>query len=153
MNTDDTRERFDADVANLGLNDAQRLRFERFGNTPQVPFSQEPLDVRVLIIGAVSMNMPAPISRQAEWMQKWGWIPREIGGTGQLIPWQHVPVGYDLTNNVAVPNFVVIHDPALAGSSADGQNPLRTDLSGRALPPTPRLPVSPTLVYFGEVNP
>lgn len=153
MNTDDSRERFDNDVANVGLSEAQRLRFERFGNTPQVPFSGEPLDVRVMIVGAVSMNMPAPISRQAEWMQKWGWIPREIGGTGRLIPWQHVPIGYDLTNNVAVPNLVIVHDPALAGASADGNNPLRTDVNGRALPPTPKLPVSPTLVYFGEVNP
>ncbi len=153
MNTDDTRERFNVDVTNLGLDEAQRLRFERFGNTPQVPFSAEPLDVRVMLIGAVSMNLPAPISRQAEWLQKWGWIPREIGGTGQLIPWQHVPIGYDLSVQNAVPNIVIVHDPALAGASADGNTPLRTDMNGRALPPTPRLPVSPTLVYFGEVIP
>jgi hypothetical protein len=153
MNTDDSRERFNADVTTVGLDEAQRLRFERFGNTPQVPFSAEPLDVKVTIVGAVTMNLPAPISRQAEWLQKWGWIPREIGGTGQLIPWQHVPIGYNLNNQVAVPNLVIVHDPALAGASADGVNPLRTDINGRALPPTPRLPVSPTLVYFGEVNP
>ena len=153
MNTDDTRDRFNADVANVGLDEAQRLRFERYGNTPQVPFSAEPLDVKVTILGAVSMNLPAPISRQAEWLQKWGWIPREIGGTGQFIPWQHVPRGYDLSTRLAVPNFVIVHDPALAGASADGVFPIRTDASGRALPPTPRLPVSPTLVYFGDVNP
>lgn len=153
MNTDDTRERFNADVANVGLDEAQRLRFERFGNTPQVPFSAEPLDVKVTVVGAVTMNMPAPISRQAEWLQKWGWIPREIGGTGLTIPWQHVPIGYDLSTQVAVPNLIIVHDPALAAASADGVNPIRTDANGRALPPTPRLPVSPTLVYFGEVNP
>jgi hypothetical protein len=153
MNTDDTRERFNADVANTSLDEAQRLRFERYGNTPEVPFSGEPLDVKVTVIGAVSMNMPAPISRQAEWLQKWGWIPRDIGGTGLRIPWQHVPQGFDLNANVAVPNLVIVHDPALAGASADGAFPLRTDMNGRALPPTPRLPVSPTLVYFGEVNP
>jgi hypothetical protein len=153
MNTDDTRERFNADVANVGLDEAQRLRFERYGNTPQVPFSAEPLDVKVTILGSVTMNLPAPISRQAEWLQKWGWIPREIGGTGQLIPWQHVPRGFDLSTRLAVPNLVIVHDPALAGASADGQNPLRTDANGRVLPPTPRLPVSPTLVYFGEVDP
>ena len=152
MNTDDTRERFNADVANVGLDEAQRLRFERYGNTPQIPFSAEPIDCRVVLLGAVSENLPPPISRQAEWMQKWGWIPRDLGGTGQRIPWQHVPPGFDLNANVAVPNFIIIHDPALAGASADGNTPIRTDQFGRALPPTPKLPVSPTLVYFGEVN-
>jgi len=152
MNTDDTRARFLADVANVGLDEAQRLRFERFGNTPQVPFANEPIDCKVTLIGAISQNLPAPISRQAEWLQKWGWIPRDLGGTGLRIPWQHVPAGYDINTQLAVPNFVVIHDPALAGASADGVNPLRTDPNGRTLPPTPRLPVSPTLVYFGEVN-
>ncbi|HXH59964.1 MAG TPA: hypothetical protein VNI20_01255 [Fimbriimonadaceae bacterium] len=153
MNTDDTRERFENDVANIGRDAAERLRFERFGNTPSIPFSEEPLDCRVTIVGAVSENLPAPISRQAEWMQKWGWIPKEIGGTGQFIPWQHVPSGFDLNTQDAVPNFIIVHDPALAGASADGITPIRTDATGRALPPTPRLPVSPTLVYFGEVNP
>ena len=114
----------------------------------------EPIDCRVSIVGAISQNLPAPISRQAEWLQKWGWIPMEIGGTGRFIPWQHVPEGFDLLGHRGVPNFIVIHDTALAGASADGGlNPLRTDIFGRALPPTPRLPVSPTLVYFGEVNP
>src|SRR6185295_11946342 len=63
MNTDDTRTRFNADVANVGIDEARRIRFERYGNTPQVPFSSEPLDVKVTIVGAVAMNMPAPISR------------------------------------------------------------------------------------------
>jgi hypothetical protein len=100
------------------------------------------------------MNMPAPMARQAEWMDKWGWIPYTTGGTSQNIPWQHVPLGYTLGGaNVGVPNFVIVHDPALSAGTADGTFPLRTDLLGRALPPTPRLPVSPTLVYFGEVNP
>lgn len=153
MNTDDTRERFEIAVGLFGLDEAQRRRFESFGNTPSVPFHAEPIDCRVMIVGAISQNLPAPISRQAEWMQKWGWIPREIGGTDRWIPWQHVPNGFDLNNRDTVPNFIVVHDPALAGASADGVNPLRTDALGRTLPPTPRLPVSPTLVYFGEVNP
>lgn len=152
MNNDDTRERFEDDVVALGRDEAQRLRFEQFGNTSYFPFAGEPMDCKVTIVGAVSQNMPPPISRQGEWMQKWGWIPKEIGGTGLLIPWQHVPLGYDLNVEDAVPNFVIVHDPALAGASADGTNPLRTDAAGRSLPPTPRLPVSPTLVYFGDMD-
>jgi hypothetical protein len=31
--------------------------------------------------------------------------------------------------------------------------PVRVDENGWVLPPMPRLPVSPTLAYFGEVNP
>lgn len=152
MNNDDTREAFENDVVGVGREEAQRLRFEQFGNTPFVPFAGEPVDCKVLMVGAISQNMPPPISRQGEWMQKWGWIPKEIGGTGLMIPWQHVPFGYDLNVLDAVPNFVIVHDPALAGASADGVNPLRTDATGRTLPPTPRLPVSPTLVYFGDMD-
>jgi len=153
MNTDDTRLRFETEVVGVGRDEAQRRRFERFGNTPHIPFHAEPIDCKVTIVGAISQNLPAPISRQAEWLQKWGWIPKEIGGTGLLVPWQHVPAGFDLSTQPGVPNFIVMHDPALAGASADGVTPLRMDAFGRALPPTPRLPVSPTLVYFGEVNP
>ena len=153
MNTDDTRKRFEDEIVLVGPDEAQQRRFERFGNTPNVPFHAEPIDCRVSIVGAISQNLPAPISRQAEWLQKWGWIPEWVGGTGLRIPWQHVPEGFDLLFYRGVPNFIVTHDPALAGASADGRTPLRIDSLGRALPPTPRLPVSPTLVYFGEVNP
>lgn len=154
MNSDDSREQFNAWVSATNLDQAQRQRFELFGNTPSVPFFAEPLDVRVAIIGAISQNVPAPIAHQSQWLQKWGWIPREIGGTGRLIPWQHVPALYNLAAENAVPNFTLVFDPTFATGSADGANPMRVDGNGWALSATPRLPVSPTLVFFGdEVNP
>lgn len=140
----------------------RRSRYENFGAMPEAPFFAEPLDVRISIVGAVSQNMPAPIAQQAEWMRKWGWIPRYLGGTEQQIPDQHVP--RDLANpsqpdprymtaqRPYVPNLILAYDPTLALGSADGVNPIRRD-GIWVLPPMPRLPVSPTLAYFGEVNP
>jgi hypothetical protein len=54
------------------------------------------------------------------------------------------------------------HDPALSTGRTSGfdlpvgsdtSKYLRRDAYGRPLPPMPRLPVSPTLSYFGEVLP
>ncbi len=158
LKSDDTRQawldRTTAGSPYRGLNDdeARQRRFELYGHSPEVPFYGEPLAVRVSLFGAVSENMPAPISAQAEWLKKWGWMPRLIGASGRRIPAQHTS-GLDLSANPTVPNLTLVYDPVLASSSADGRTPLRTDEFGRALPPMPRLPVSPTLAYFGEVNP
>lgn len=158
-NPDDNRIDFEDRVQNLGDRDlALRERFERFGVSPEVPFYGEPLDVRIQIIGAISENMPPPIGQQAEWQKKWGWIPRFVGGTGRFIPSQHVPAGYNLQGNDRfVPNLIVTYDPALATAGYEtlpGQwAPLRTNADGQALPPMPMLPVSPTLIYFGDNNP
>jgi hypothetical protein len=137
---------------------AQR-RVENFGSYPGMPFYGEAPDVRVQIIGAVSENMPPTIDQQSEWMRKWGWIPREIGATGVLIPGQHVPRGHNLTTSQWVPNLTVIYDPVLATARSAGFNPytnqnppVRVDEYGRPLPPLPRLPVSPALAFFGETN-
>ena len=135
--------------ANLQL--AKQRRFERFGNSPEVPFFGEPLDVKVSIIGSISENMPAPMSQQSEWLKKWGWIPRRLAGTGGVIPADHLPLGAG--GPIAAPNFTVTYDPVLGASATPTAGllvPLRTDAAGRTLPPTPRLPVSPTLVYFGD---
>jgi hypothetical protein len=143
---------------------AQRDRLENFGAWPEMPFYGEPLAVRVQIIGAISENMPPPISQQAEWIRKWGWIPRNLGATDALIPQSWVPNGYNLNTNAYVPNFVVGYDPALAtgrtqgfvnttSPTVDSQTLIRADEFGRPLPPLPRLPVSPSLAFFGEVNP
>ncbi|MCA1947310.1 MAG: hypothetical protein LDL55_04240, partial [Armatimonadetes bacterium] len=156
-NPNDTRERYQA----LGATKSERdqARLEAFGAMPGTPFYGEPLDVRVVLVGSVSQNMPVPISQQAEWLRKWGWIPREIGATGRKIPWVHVPEGFDLSDpdTFAVPNLILAYDPALATGRAGGFDPnspyVRYDEFGRPLPPMPRLPVSPTLAYFGEVNP
>lgn len=153
----------------LGTNDAERqqARLENYGNYPEAPFYGEPLDVRVTILGAISENMPPPITQQAQWIKKWGWIPREHGASGELIPTVHIPNGYDVTNPsnpdayLYVPNLIVKYDPVLAGGRVNGFDPTSNavrlnplDPTGTSiLPPLPALPVSPTLFYFGEVNP
>jgi hypothetical protein len=166
-NANDTRDNY----VNLGTTNAERdqNRKEAFGAFPEMPFYGEPIDVRVQIIGSVSENMPPPISQQAEWLKKWGWIPRRLGATGLLIPKTHVPqtnpmtgATYDIRDTGTdrfVPNLLITYDPSLATARVGGfdntpGNPLiRTDSFGRPLPPMPRLPVSSTLAFFGEVNP
>lgn len=161
INPEDTREAFNARAAQVGLDQALRERFERFGNAPEVPFYNEPVAVRISIVGAVSENMPAPASQQAAWQRRWGWIPRFIGATRLPVPSQWVPQGVVLNTDpssnagvITVPNLIIAYDPMLALGSADGVNPVRVSPDGLwVLPPMPRLPVSPTLAYFGEVNP
>jgi hypothetical protein len=193
-NPNDTREDFDARIDNYvtgGLSEtdavkqAQQDRLENFGAYPEMPFYAEPLDVRISVFGAISENMPPPIAVQAEWLKRWGWIPRLLGGRYDfsgatprpiLIPKTHVPPGYNIlptaaTPNLYVPNLIVSYDPALATGRVNGfdntpANPSirfkAIDMDGNGiidewekfpLPPMPKLPVSPSLAYFGEVNP
>lgn len=180
-NANDRRDVFEANVARYlaangsdqaaAIQSAQLDRLRDYGAGPKSPFYAEPLDVRLQVFGSISQNMPLPASYQAEWLKKWGWIPRQIGAwyrfTGNnaapvLIPAGHVPAGWDISPaNVNashwVPNLVTVYDPVLATGRADGfnlapTNPyVRVDQFGRPLAPMPRLPVSPTLAYFGEV--
>ncbi len=165
--TDDTRELFNTQLTNFvtggataleALELARRDRFQNFGSMPETPFYGEPLDVCVRILGAISENMPAPIAQQAEWQRKWGWIPLRRGSTNESIPQQHVALGWNGFDQY-VANFTVTYDPALATGTSDGTTPIRTKPFGPGandlwvLPPMPRLPVSPTLMYFGETNP
>lgn len=179
-NPNDRREVFDQAVANYGgetvaqaIRQAQQERLENFGSFPETPFYGEPLDVRIVIEGSISQNMPAPIDQQAQWVKKWGWIPAQEGGLYDLsgsqprpvlIPKSHVPAGYNINpaaggTDLFVPNLIVSYDPALATARINGfdnsvsNTAIREDGYGRTLPPLPRLPVSPTLAYFGEVNP
>ena len=105
-------------------------------------------------------NLPPPIAVQSEWVRKWGWIPRRLGGTGIGIPKQHVPGVTDadkrnyLNTRNFVPNLTIQYDPVLATGRLNDPNrliPIRADAYGRPLPPMPRLPVSPKLTYFGEL--
>ena len=140
------------------------IRLDKHGVYPTTPFAGEPLDVRISISGAVSENMPPPAAIQAEWLKKWGWIPRDLAATGLLLPQSHVPAGYtiDPSNaqaSLVVPNLVVTYDPMLATGRSNGfvldnslNTLIRTDDYGRPLAPMPRLPVSTTLAYFGEVH-
>ncbi|MEQ1822692.1 MAG: hypothetical protein ABL949_09290 [Fimbriimonadaceae bacterium] len=153
----------------LGANNAARnaQRLSLYGSMPETPFYGEPLDVRVTILGSVSENMTQPASVQNEWGKKWSWIPREQGSSGVLIPSSHVPPGYNITGaDTYVPNLRIIQDPAFATGRITGfvdapdsyvrftrVQPSAGVTIDYALPPMPRLPVSPTLAYYGEVNP
>ena len=126
-------------------------RYQTFGATASTPFYAEPVDVRISIFGAISENMPAPMSQQVEWLKKWGWIPRELGESGVQIPVQHDPNNLLSDPSVkTVPNLILTYDPNLANATFDGSTPVRTDGLGRVLPPMPRLPVSPTLAFIGD---
>jgi hypothetical protein len=170
-NPNDRRDAYDATVqsyVNNGLaaadarNAANQDRFRAYGSSPDMPFYGEPLDVRIRIIGSVSENMPPPMSVQAEWLKKWGWIPTEQGAGGP-VPLAHA--GYPAqtygppASQTVYPNLIFAHDPVLltglAGGFAANNNPanaVRTDSYGRTLPPMPCLPVSPQLAYFGEAQ-
>ena len=150
-------------------NAADRDRFTAFGSSPDTPFYGEPQDIKIDIIGSIAENMPPPMSVQAEWLKKWGWIPQDLAATGLYIPQSHVPAGQTIPADPAspnpnvstpfVPNLIVSYDPMLATARSTGfQNIydpttiVRSDEFGRVLPPMPRLPVSPALAYFGDVQ-
>jgi hypothetical protein len=161
-NPNDTREAYGELTGNKATKDFKRM--EAFGSAPGFPFYGEPADVRISIIGSVSENMPPSMDVQSQWTEKWGWIPRDLGASGVTIPDQHVPRnstyrGATAMNWLWVPNLTISYDPVLATARPAGfnndptANPLiRMDAYGRALPPLPRLPVSPVLAYFGEVR-
>ena len=156
-NPNDRRDTYLASAATKPERDA--IRFENFGAWDTMPFYGEPLDMRIVISGAVSENMPPPASIQAEWLKKWGWIPDDFAATGHLLPKQHVPAGYTASSGGVVPNLTITYDPALATARSNGfvndnsaNTLIRVDSYGRPLPPLPRLPVSPVLAYFGEVH-
>ncbi len=132
---------------------ANRERLESYGAAPFVPFYGEPLDVKLSIVGSVAENLPPPISVQAQWIKKWGFIPRRLGATLMGIPNRHVPTGLDLSTQNFVPNLTIQYDPVLATGRVNLADapPLRIDGARRPLPPMPRLPVSPRLAYFGEL--
>ncbi|MEQ1932311.1 MAG: hypothetical protein ABL962_00330 [Fimbriimonadaceae bacterium] len=161
----DSRVAWNAFPGTVAEKNANRLSL--YGSMPETPFYGEPLDVRVTIIGAVSENMTQPASIQSEWAKKWGWIPREQGSSGVLIPSAHVPPGYNIIPaDTYVPNLTIIQDPVFATGRITGfvdapdsyvrftrVQPSAGVTIDYALPPMPRLPVSPTLAYYGEVNP
>ena len=168
----DPNDRRDTYLARLGLLRTGRTEAEarqladderrtNFGSSALTPFFGEPLDVRVIVTGAVSENMPPSMSEQSEWIRKWGWIPGKLGATDQNIPASHARSnpGFDGAGNNFASNLIIGYDPVLASGRSDGfanvaseQRILRQDSVGRVLPPLPRLPVSPALAYFGDLN-
>lgn len=171
-NPNDSRESYLSRINTLvsgGMSQAQaqlvanQERREAYGAHPEMPFYGEPIDVRIRVVGSITENMPVPIAQRAEWLRKWGWIGRTPSAVPELLPARHVPAGFNISGpDMWVPNLFLVHDPALstgrtvgfdlpAGSNTSRY--IRRDSYGRPLPPMPRLPVSPTLSYFGEVLP
>ncbi|AIE85772.1 hypothetical protein [Fimbriimonas ginsengisoli] len=174
-NPNDTFDRWsrndDASGNVLSTDERNARRTLEYGSAPMTPFYGEPLDNRIVISGAISENMPPTAAQQAEWMRKWGWIPRYMGATNQSIPAQHIPAG-TAAGATYVPNIIVTYDPVLAtgrrfGFVEDLNNPgtyvrtqwvdynhdgVQQSTELLPLPPLPRLPVSPTLAFFGEVH-
>ncbi|MBC8142468.1 MAG: hypothetical protein H7Y38_13620, partial [Armatimonadetes bacterium] len=140
--------------------------------TPRFPFYGEPLDIRITMFGAITENLPAEIGDQGAWLQKWGWVPRLSGSTGLTTAPGDVAAptfhGSLYTGAAEVRDGVgnginYIYDPRLASPyepvvGVGGGAPLRRNpnFAGVAaniaepLPPMPRLPVAPGLLYYGE---
>lgn len=137
----------------------EQRRLENYGANKEAPFYSEPPDIHVTVVGSVTENMPPSMDKQAEITRKWGWIPVLTGASNATIPFQHVPLMMRGGNPLFVPNLSIVYDQVLATARPAGfnndpaANPvIRTDSYGRALPPLPRLPVSPALAFFGEVR-
>ncbi len=157
---------------------AQERLDKNFGTVAGAPFYGEPIDVKINIVGSIAENMPPSIAAQSEWLKKWGWIPTKQAGeynttTGAptYIPVNHVSA-WTKANPGTRPftsNLTMTYDTSLAtgrvggtfgfDTPADASNPANpnamirtTRLNGVTyqLPPMPRLPVSPTLAFFGE---
>jgi len=143
----DPRDTFPREVAPSSVD--QTLRRQLYNVTsPFYPFYAQPLDIRIVIRGAIAENLPWAIQDQGEWLKKWGWIPPQYGNSGIPIPSWHLrdsrnpavvlPMGY---------NLVMEYDPAFTSAGV-----VRVDQYGRRLPPMPRLPVCPGLLYVGEMR-
>lgn len=130
------------------------------------PFYGQPVDLKITVDGAVSENVPAPITAQAEWMARWGWIPQFHGSNvGVTTPAE--PSGHPSTTpNQPGAGLTLVYDPeagypfdptgqgALAANNSSNMGYyLRTDIYGRPLPFSPKLPVSTGLLYSGQGNP
>lgn len=137
-------------------------RLAQFNATVDWPFHAEPVDIRIVLSGAITENFPPVMADQSEWLRKWGWIPAEYGASDQYIPDQHYRVnpqsGQIQFTDTYVPNLFVNYDPVLISGRQNGSfDPaafyIRTDDYGRPLPPLPKLPVGTKLLYFGTLEP
>lgn len=122
-------------------NPADTLRNRPPGTNDKFPYFGQPLDIRIIVDGAVSENIPAAVSDVGEWMAKWGRIPEVYGSSSFTTahPGEGLTLLYD--DHVGWP-LTDLTNPA---------TPIRYDKYGRALPIAPKLPVCTTLLYLGDV--
>lgn len=111
------------------------------GVSPAFPFFGQSLDIRIIIDGSVTENIPAAVSDVQEWNTKWGRIPERYGSTNLRTahPGEGLTFLYDDHVGWPVRNL------------ANPSVPIRSDRFGRPLPLAPRLPVSGSLIYVGDV--
>jgi len=101
-----------------------------------------------VIRGAIAENLPWAIQDQGERLKKWGWIPPQYGNSGIPIPPFHLRDPRDPTRTLPMGyNLVMEYDPVFTSAGV-----VRVDQYGRRLPPMPRLPVCPGLLYMGEMR-
>ena len=104
----------------------------------------KPLDVRIIVDGAINENASASRSDQTSWMQKWGttYHPDTNKSGSPINGKKSYHGGLGLT---------LLYDDTIT-YPLTGSEPIRYDDWGRVLPITPKLPVSSTLVYKGIVE-
>ena len=108
------------------------------GVDPRFPLYGQAPDIHITIDGAVSENLPASVSDVGAWMAKWGRIPEYYGSSN--IRTAHPNEG-----------ITFLYDDHAGWPIDDHDYPIRFDKHNRPLPLTPRLPVSGSLIYFGDV--
>lgn len=128
---------------NSNPDDTPQKMIERGGRpayvkNPAFPFYGEPLDIKITVDGAISENVPASDADVDAWLRKWSNIPEKYGASNEDTAHPGEGITY-------------LYDPHL-GFPVGPAGPLRTDQYGRALPVTPRLPVSQDLIYVGRLS-
>ena len=139
---------------------------------PLFPFYKEPMDIRITFFGAITENLPAEIGDQGAWLEKWGWVPDYYGSAGlagivdqgnNLLPTAHGRSGLYKGPGAQGGNGIVydFDERAIAPYYQDATGrfgPLRPNpnfanlpaFQQEPLPITPRLPVAPGLLYYGQ---
>jgi|GEM_PF-304538 hypothetical protein len=178
-NPNDTYARYITPGPQAGLRDGEDINGTDRRIDPLWPFHGEPLDIRITFLGAIAQNLPAEIGDQGAWLEKWGWVPRYQGSSGlpaaagapdqgTIIPSLHgpqtpAPQAFGPTGN----GIQYVYDPRAsapyveAAPGAGYSVPIRPNPAfvqqfpgnptvWEPLPVTPRLPVAPGLLYFGE---
>jgi len=139
--TSDTLDKFAAGDTRTSLTDPNHLTDPRF------PLFGQPIDMKIVVDGAVSESRPADINAQTAWMLRWGWIPQFHGS---MIGLSGSPAA-EMAGHPGRIGLQLIYNPQAGYPyNPTGGYYLRSDQYGRPLPFTPRLPVSTGLLYAGE---
>lgn len=109
------------------------------GTSPHFPYFGQPLDIKITVNGAVTENTPAAAGDTSDWAAKWCGIPAKYGSSDDVT--YHPNEGITFTYDELMGCPVILGSPNAY---------LRMDSYGRPLPAAPKLPVSPTLIFYGQ---